>query len=60
MSKLTQTPANRRKIAQAKRALDALFDLALTRGFYGTVAIEMVLHDGTIQKIRSRVEWDEK
>jgi hypothetical protein len=60
MSKLNETAANQGMMARATRALEVLASLALRRGFYGTVAIEMILQDGTIQKVRSRIERDEK
>jgi hypothetical protein len=53
---LTETPTNQRKIAQLERALGDLCAEVLRRGFHGTAAVELSVQDGTIQRIRCRVE----
>jgi hypothetical protein len=51
---------NRTKLAQVEAALAELLAESLRRGFYGKVALELVLQDGTIQHIRRIVERIEK
>ena len=54
------TPANAKKMAQLRQALDELLEDSLRRGFFGTAAVELNIQDGTIQHIRRRVERIEK
>lgn len=48
------------KRSQVQRHWHELLEQALVRGFYGTVALEVVLQDGTIQVIRRRLEQLDK
>jgi hypothetical protein len=57
---LQETPVNERKISQLQVTLQQALLEALQRGFYGTVGLELSVHDGTIQQIRRRVERVEK
>ena len=60
MTRLEASTANARKKGQLIRALETDLAEALRSGFYGTVTIEAVVQDGTIQQIRHRVERVEK
>ncbi len=51
---------NRRKTAQLEGLLRELLAKSLERGFYGTVSLELVVSDGTIQGIRERMEQTHK
>jgi hypothetical protein len=57
---MNPTRGNRIKIGQVETALAELLAETLRRGFYGKVALELVLQDGTIQHIRRTVERIEK
>jgi hypothetical protein len=54
------TAGNRDKLAQLKNGWADLLTQAMQRGFYGNVAIELAVQDGTIQQIRQRVERIER
>jgi hypothetical protein len=54
------TPANEKKMAQLRQALDELLRESLRRGFFGTAGVELNVQDGTIQHIRRRVDRIEK
>lgn len=60
MARLEASAVNARKKGQLIRALETDLTEALRSGFYGTVTIEAVVQDGTIQQIRHRVERIEK
>ena len=51
-----RTPGNAKKIAQLEAALAELLAEATRRGFFGIVALELSVQDGTIQHIRRRLE----
>jgi len=51
---------NAAKVEQARDALNELFGLAMRRGFYGSVALEVNVQDGTIQNLRKRLEQLQK
>jgi hypothetical protein len=55
-----KSPANQQKLAQLRAALAELLAQVLTRGFHGAATIEVVVHEGTIQTIRRRVEQVER
>ncbi len=57
---LEQTPANKAKVAQLERAISELLAEALSRGFHGSAGIEMSVQDGTIQRIRRKLERIER
>ncbi len=48
----TKTPANVGKVAQVEKAMAELLAQSLKRGFFGNVAVELSVQDGTIQNIR--------
>lgn len=54
------TAGNSVRGAQVERAWRETLAAAQVRGFFGTVAVEVTLQDGTIQNIRRRVEQIEK
>jgi hypothetical protein len=60
MTTLLHTPANQHLLREAEQAWQRLLAEALRRGFHGTVALEAVVQDGTIQHLRRRVEQLEK
>ncbi len=54
------TPGNAKKIAQLEAAMAELLAEATRRGFFGLVALELSVQDGTIQHIRRRLERIER
>ena len=60
MNAIQDSPGNQKKLAQAAQAWEALLREVLTRRFHGTVALELVIHEGVIQLIRRRIEQIEK
>jgi hypothetical protein len=54
------TPANQQKITQARTVLTELLEQALRRGFFGQVAVELKIQDGTIQNVCRRLEQIER
>jgi len=55
-----RTPGNAKKIAQLEAALAELLAEATRRGFFGVVALELNVQDGTIQHIRRKLERVER
>jgi hypothetical protein len=55
-----RTPGNAKKIAQLEVALAEVLAEATRRGFFGTVALELSVQDGTIQNIRRKLERIER
>jgi len=55
-SELVSTDANRGKLEKLRKVLDELLRTALKRGFFGVIAIEVDINDGTIQKINERIQ----
>lgn len=55
-----QSPTNATKVAQLQAAMAEVLAESLRRGFFGTVAIELSVQDGTIQHIRRRMDRIEK
>jgi len=53
---MTETPTNQRKLHLLRQVIGQLLEEALRRGFYGSVGVEIVVEDGTIQYVRRRVE----
>ena len=49
-------PTNAKMVSQAGHVWDQLLTVALQRGFFGSVAVEIVVQDGTIQQLRRKVE----
>ena len=54
------TAANRQKLDLLNSRWANLLGQALQRGFYGSVAIELAVQDGTIQHVRQRLERIER
>jgi hypothetical protein len=54
------SPANQQKLQLASRAWQELLRQGLQRGFYGSIALELVVQDGTLQHVRRRVERTER
>lgn len=54
------SPANAKKLTQFEALKARLFEQGLKRGFYGKIAFEVNIQDGTIQDIRRKVEQIEK
>lgn len=54
------SPANAKKLMQFEALKTRLFEQSLRRGFYGKIAFEVNIQDGTIQDIRRRVEQIDK
>ena len=50
-----RTPANTTKVEKLGRVIAEALDEALRRGFYGSVAINIAIEDGTIQQISRAV-----
>ncbi len=60
MIKVNDTQTNREKLARVESVLAGLLAEGLRRGFHGSVGLEVVIQDGTIQHMRQRVERLEK
>ena len=60
MATLEASVVNAKKKGQLIRVLEKDLAEALRRGFFGTVTIEAVVQDGTIQQIRHQVERIER
>ena len=54
------TPGNKQKLAQLQAAMAELLAEATRRGFFGVVAVELNVQDGTIQYIRRKLERIER
>jgi hypothetical protein len=54
------TPGNKTKLGQLHSVLAQVLAEALQRGFHGAATVEIVVQDGTIQKIRRMVERVER
>ncbi len=55
-----RTPGNAKKIAQLEAAMAEMLAEATRRGFFGIVALELNVQDGTIQHIRRKLERIER
>ena len=60
MIRNTNTAANVGKVAQLEKAMAELLAQSLKRGFFGNVAVELSVQDGTIQNIRRTVTQVER
>ncbi len=60
METMKDTPANVRKITSAQAMLGAMLDQVLARGFHGTARLELIVADGTLQRLSQTVERVEK
>ena len=56
---LDQTPANRAKLARFRELVGELLNEGLRRGFYGSLRIELIIQDGTIQTLGTTVDRKE-
>jgi hypothetical protein len=54
------TNGNAKKVAQLQTIMAKLLAETLQRGFFGTIAVELSVQDGTIQHIRRTVDQIEK
>jgi alcohol dehydrogenase class IV len=54
-SDLVCTNANSKKLEELQEVLKALLEKGLRRGFFGVLAIEVDVEDGTIQQIEERI-----
>jgi hypothetical protein len=50
------TPSNERKIFQLKADLAEVLEVALRRGFFGKVGVELKVQDGTIQQVQKKIQ----
>ncbi len=50
------TSSNERKIFQLKADLAEVLDLALRRGFFGKVGVDVKVQDGAIQQVRKKFQ----
>ena len=57
---LSDTTSNQTKVRQAQAAWGQMLSEVLRRGYHGTIALEAVIQDGTIQHLRRRLEQIEK
>ena len=57
---LSDTTSNQTKVRQAQAAWGQMLSDVLRRGYHGTIALEAVIQDGTIQHLRRRLEQIEK
>lgn len=57
---MKDTAANARKIISARAMLCTVLEEVLRRGFHGTARIELVVSDGTLQRLSRTVERVEK
>ena len=54
------SPVNARKLAQLSGVLSEVLQKVLQRRFFGTASVEIIVHDGTIQQFRYKIERVEK
>lgn len=57
---LSESETNVAWLARCQRAWHDMLELALQRGFYGSVTLEVHVQDGTVQSIQRRIERNEK
>jgi hypothetical protein len=60
MKSLRQTTANQTKLQRVAAAFERLIDEVLADDFHGTARLELVVANGTIQRISRTVERVEK
>lgn len=60
MMNVRETPVNQSKLARLERAWQELLEAAMTRGYHGTVGLEVTVQDGTIQHFVRRIERREQ
>jgi hypothetical protein len=60
MENMKLTAVNARKITSARAMLGTVLEEVLRRGFHGTARIELVVSDGTVQRLSRTVEQVEK
>jgi hypothetical protein len=54
------SPVNTEKMAHLDGVLSEILQKVLQRRFYGTASVEIIVHDGTIQHFRYKIERIEK
>jgi hypothetical protein len=54
------SPVNAKKVAQLDGVLAEILQKVLQRRFFGTASVEIIVHDGTIQQFRYKIERVEK
>jgi hypothetical protein len=60
MEMLKDSSANQTKLARVDTAWNATLENVLQRGFHGLVRLELMITDGTIQKVCRSVEQIDK
>jgi hypothetical protein len=55
-STLSCAEANRQKLVKLREVVDTLLEKGLRRGFFGVIAVEVNIQDGTIQHIEERIQ----
>ncbi|HEX3871403.1 MAG TPA: hypothetical protein VHV77_13250 [Pirellulales bacterium] len=60
MMSIASTKTNQTKLSQIERVWSTLLAEALQRGFYGSVSLQLVIADGTIQNLQRRIEQVER
>jgi hypothetical protein len=54
------SPVNARKMLQLNGVLSEILQEVLQRRIYGTASVEIIVHDGTIQQFRYKIERVER
>jgi hypothetical protein len=60
MTERKTSGTNQARLSRAWQTLEAMLVQALREGFHGTAAIELVIQDGTIQRLNTRLETIER
>jgi hypothetical protein len=60
MMNVRETPVNQAKVARLEQAWRELLEAAMSRGYHGTIGLEVTVQDGTIQHFVRRVERREQ
>ncbi len=60
MTSKRHSSANQTKVARVRAACDQLLDEVLREGFHGAAKVELIIADGTIQRISRTVERIDK
>jgi hypothetical protein len=60
MKSMRQSTANQAKLARVAAAFERLMDEVLADGFHGIARLELLIADGTIQRISRTVERIDK
>jgi hypothetical protein len=57
---MAHSEVNRRMIEKADAIWERIKEESLLRGFFGSVAVQLTVQDGTIQHLRKTVEQSER